>query len=402
MYRFFRGRLNSVPGDSGVRFRRAAGLVVLVGLVGLSHGCQESDGSGEAAVSAISASGSEGGAGDAATPTIAARGGVQAPQTQPAADNLQSRTRFVPSDPAPVVFDPPVVDLGFILPNQKVSTIIQVRNIGTEPLKITLVRPSCTCTTLDDLVGTVIPPGESVPLNAQIKARSKPSRLTTSITLLFEGYLESSRVSIGAQIARPIRTVPQAFRCTNGVLSGDVVVESTDGQPFTILAANRQPPQYVGFDPAIDAPRNAYVLQWDVSTYTRQTMPAWWVIETDHPDCPVVDVWVRHEWNMPEGTDGRRWLVRAQHVVVDGIKAGASTEFTIGISKLGRDDIYSVISLSNEFDAKLMSIQRNGVDAEATVRITPAAGHHGLLYGTIEFISRAHHQKLTIIGAVIE
>jgi hypothetical protein len=36
------------------------------------------------------------------------------------------------------------------------------------------------------------------------------------------------------------------------------------------------------------------------------------------------------------------------------------------------------------------------------VRITPAAGHHGLLYGTIQFLSSAHHQKLTVIGTVIE
>ncbi len=122
MYRFFSGRLNRVPGDSGVMFGRTVGLVILVGLVGLPPGCKESDGSGGAAVSPISASGSEDGTGVAATPTVAARGGLQVPQTQPAnrggppslqaaADNLQSTTNVVSSDPAPVVFDPPVVDL---------------------------------------------------------------------------------------------------------------------------------------------------------------------------------------------------------------------------------------------------------------------------------------------------
>jgi len=389
-------------------FRRAAGLVILVGLVGLSHSCKESDGSGGAAVSPmVSASGSDDGTG------VAARGGLQAPQTQPAnraglptlqtaADTLQSTTNVDSSGLAPVVFDPPAVDLGYLLPNQTVNTIIQVRNIGSEPLKITLVKPSCTCTTLDDLTGTIIPPGESVSLNAQIKARSKPSPLTSSVTFLFEGYLESSKVSISAQVARPIRSIPQIFNCAAGDLSGRVVVESLDGRTFTISAANRQPPEYIGFDPATDEPRNAYVLQWDVSKYTQQTMPGWWVIETDHPDCPVVDVWVRHKWNLPERVAGRLWRVRTQHVVIDGINAGESSEFTVEIAKLGSDDIYSVHSLSNEFDAKLVSIQRNGVDAEATVRITPAAGHRGLLYGTIEFISRAHAQKLTVIGTVFE
>ena len=407
MYRFFRRRLNRVPNDSGVILRRAAGLVILVGLVGLSPGCKESDGSDAAAVSPISASGSEDGTGVAATPTVAARGGVQVPQTQPAlqgvAGNIQSPTNVVSSGPAPVVFDPPAVDLGYILPNQKVNTIIQVRNIGAEPLKITLVKPSCTCTTLDDLAGTVIPPGESVSLSAQVKARQKPSPLTSSVTFSFEGYAESSRVLISAQVARPIRTIPQIFNCaTDQPLSGQVVVESIDGRPFTIWAANRQPPEYIGFDPATDEPRNVYVLQWDVSQYTQQTMPGWWVIETDHPDCPVVDVWVAHRWNRPERVPGRLWLIRTQHMVIDSIKAGESAEFKVEIAKLGADNIYSVQSLSNEFDAKLVSIQRNGVDTEATVRITPAAGHHGLLYGTIQFISKAHAQKLTVIGTVFE
>ncbi len=415
MYRFFRGRLNRVPGDSGVMFGRAAGLVILVGLVGLSHGCKESDSSGGAAVSTmISASGSEDGTGVASTPTAAARGGLPVPQTQlanrggpptlqAAADNLQSTTDVVSSGPAPIVFDPPAVDLGYILPNQTVNTIIQVRNIGSEPLKITLVKPSCTCTTLDDLAGTVIPPGESVSLTAQLKARSKPSPVTSSITFLFEGYAESSKVSISAQVARPIRTIPQIFNCATGKpLSGQVVVESIDGRPFTISAANRQLPKYINFDPATDEPRNIYVLQWDVSQYTQQTMPGWWVIETDHPDCPVVDVWVRHEWTWPKGVPGRRWRLGTQHVVIDGINAGESAEFTVEIAKLGRDDIHLVQSLSNEFDAELVSIQRDGADTEATVRITPAAGHHGLLYGTIQFISTAHDQKLTVIGTVFE
>lgn len=407
MYRFFRGRLNRVPADSGVMFGRAAGLVILVGLVGLSHGCKESDGSGGAAVSPLSASGSEDGTGVAATPTVAARGGVQVPQTQPAlqgvAGNLQSTTNVVSSGPAPVVFDPPAVDLGYILPNQTVNTIIQVRNIGSEPLKITLVKPSCTCTTLDDLAGTVIPPGESVSLTAQLKARTKPSPMTSSVTFLFEGYAESSKVLISAQVARPIRTIPQIFNCApDQPLSGQVVVESIDGRPFTISAADRQPPEYINFDPATDEPRNAYVLQWDVSQYTQQTMPGWWVIETDHPDCPVVDVWVRHEWNRPKGRTARRWRLGTEHVVIDGIDAGESGEFTVEIAKLGRDDIHLVQSLSNEFDAELVSIQRDGADTEATVRITPAAGHHGLLYGTIQFISTAHSQKLTVIGTVFE
>ena len=70
--------------------------------------------------------------------------------------------------------------------------------------------------------------------------------------------------------------------------------------------------------------------------------------------------------------------------------------------KLGTDEIYSVHSLSKAFNAELVSIEQDGEDAEATVRITPVAGHQGLLYGDIEFLSQAYYCKLTVIGSVLE
>ena len=185
-------------------------------------------------------------------------------------------------------------------------------------------------------------------------------------------------------------------------MSGRIVVESIDGRPFTIFAANREPPQYLGFDPETDEPRNAYVLEWDVSPTAEKPLPVWWLIETDHPDCPVVDVWVRHIDNLPERVPGRPWRLQPQHFVLNGLAPEESAEFKVKVIKLGRDEIYSVHSLSKAFDAKLVSIEQDGEDAEATVRITPVAGHQGLLYGDIEFVSQAYFCKLTVIGTVLE
>ncbi len=413
MYPYCRRCFARFTGDSAKTVRRSAGMVLVGSLLALAEGCDKSGDAAEDTATVIGSSQAAVDGAGASTPTTTLTSDLPSSPTQTsnvtnglslqAADpDAQLTSSLVPSGSAPIEFEPRLVDLGYMLPNEKRVAVFQIRNLSDEPVKITLVKPSCACTTLNDLTGTVIPPGESVSLEAQVKARSMPSPLISSVTILFEGYPESSQVSISAQVARPIRTVPQIFNCVTGELSGRVVVESIDGRPFTISAANRQPPEYIGFDPATDEPRNAYVLQWDVSQYTQQTMPSWWLIETDHPDCPVVDVWVGHQWTRPKPVPGRRWLVRTQHVVIDSIKVGETAEFTVEIARLGRDDIFSVHSLSNEFDAERVSIQRNGADAEVTVRITPAAGHHGLLYGTIEFLSRAHNQKLTVIGTVIE
>ena len=47
---------------------------------------------------------------------------------------------------------------------------------------------------------------------------------------------------------------------------------------------------------ATDEPKTSYAISWDLTVYDPETcldaegrrMPAWWVIETDHPDAPVV------------------------------------------------------------------------------------------------------------------
>lgn len=411
MYQCCRRCFARFTGDLANSVRRSAGLVLVGSLLALAGGCDKSGEAAEVTATDIGSSQAAVSSAGALTPTSTLTSDLPSSPTQtsnvtnglsvqPADPDAQSTSNLVPSGSAPIEFEPRLVDVGYMLPNEKRDAVFQIRNLSDEPVKITFVKPSCACTTLDDLTGTVIPPHGAVSLTAQLKAYSKPSPISSSITFLFEGYADSSQVTLIAQVARAIKTVPQIFNCVSGVMSGRVVVQSVDGRSFTIFAANRQPPRYIGFDPEIDEPRNAYVLEWNVSQYSEETLPGWWMIETDHPDCPVVDVWVRHRSNMPERVPGRVWRLRTQHVVVNNIEPGGSAEFTLDVVKLGRDAIYSVHSLSKEFNAKLVSLERNGEDAEATVRITPVPGHQGLLYGKIEFLSRAHYHKLTIIGNV--
>ena len=413
MYQYGRRCFARFTGDSAKPVRRSAGLVLVGGLLALAGGCDKSGDATEVTSTDIGSTQAAVDIAGASTQTTTSTSKLPSSPTQTsnitnglslqAADpNAQSTSNLVPSGSAPIEFEPRLVDVGYILPNETKDVTFQIRNLSDEPVKITLVKPNCACTTLDDLTGTVIPPHSAIPLTAQIKARSKPSPLTTSITFLFEGYAESSDVTLSAQISRAIKTVPQTFNCASGVMSGRVVVQSIDGRPFTIFAANREPPQFIGFDPETDELRSSYVLRWTVSQYSLETLPDFWIIETDHPDCPVVDVSVRHRSNLFPPVPGRVWHMLTQHVVVDSIEHGQTAEFTVEIKKLGNDEIYSVHSLSKEFNAQLVSLEHNGDDAEATVRITPVLGHQGLLYGEIEFLSLAHHHWLTVIGTVAE
>ncbi len=135
-------------------------------------------------------------------------------------------------------------------------------------------------------------------------------------------------------------------------------------------------------------------------------VPGWWVIETDHPDCPVVDVLIRHESNRRKSPPGP-WSVRAHHVVVGGIEAGESAEFDVDIQN--RHNTIStkndVLSLSRNFKAKMVSFIPYGIIPEEStmrVRITPTPGYEGLLYGEIKFTIGNQEFTATIIGKAMK
>jgi hypothetical protein len=154
-----------------------------------------------------------------------------------------------------IVFDPPALDFGIIPPNVDRTGIIAVRNLGTDPVRIAQVKPTCKCTTLSNLVGKVIEPGGAVELTTELKGRAIAGWRRAAVRFIFDGYEETLSVQVLAEVAMPVRVSPAIFNLVSGATSGHVVVASLDGRPFNILGANRKPPQYVEFDPDIDEPR---------------------------------------------------------------------------------------------------------------------------------------------------
>ena len=314
---------------------------------------------------------------------------------------------------APILFEPGILNLGKMLPRELITSKFSLRNVGDRPVTIKVIRPSCACTKLDDYSGRVIPPGEAIELEVRTKSRSVPSTFTSSILFIFEEYIGQSTLSMYGEITRAIRTAPSYFVCTinektgQRVESGLIVVESLDGKPFNILSANGLEPIYEGFDPDFDEPQSKYTLEWDVSQYENVNLPGWWVIETDHPDCAVVDVWIRHETTRRKSPPLGPWRVRVNHVVVGGIKAGESAEFDVDIQN--RHNAISakndVLSLSKNFKAKMVSFIPYGIIPEEStmrVRITPTPGYEGLLYGEIQFTISNQKFTATIIGKALK
>jgi len=336
------------------------------------------------------------------------------------------RRRDMPSEPAqtkeppPVAFDPPELNFGVIPPDTELHGTVQIRNTGDAPLTIRSMRADCKCTTVEDLTGKIIEPGGVVELTAVVDARSYQGAKRNEIRFLFEGYENYGPVAVKifSEVAGAIRMEPTYFDLSEQ-LTGRLALHSMDERPFRILAANGRPPVYADdFDPARDEPRNAYLLSWDMTMYDPTTcedpagnrMPNWWVVETDHADAPLVDVFVRHlPCTLPEPPEGRLWYLSEQRVLLGELAAGESAEFTVYLKWRGdqgpRDTIRDVRSESEQFDATLLELDREGERITCRVRVTPRPGLRGLLYGNVRFLAAnvpGHSQPLTVIGRVVE
>jgi hypothetical protein len=339
--------------------------------------------------------------GDAGTPA-ADRTRVE---VTPAGADTES-VKAPPSDSAPksplrVVVDPLTLDFGIIPPNTNKTGTISVRNEGDVAVKLLRVKPSCKCTTFNDLTGTMIEPGSTATLTTELEGQSMSGLRTSSIKFAFEGYDEILKVDVRAEVALPVRASPSILNMARGATSGHVIVESMDDRPFTILTANRRPPRYVGFDPEIDERRNSYMLEWDLGQeLADKRLPHWWVIETDHPDCQVLDAWVRHQITIVDGPPQRRWRVADRRVLLGPVEPGQAAEFSVRVTDLGADRIYAVRSLSREFEARLLNFEPTGADGRCTVRITPAADHRGLLHGRVEFMASKYTHAIDVVGKV--
>ncbi len=319
------------------------------------------------------------------------KGGEQATvrQIQTADDMPTVAAANMQAPPLEVV--PPMLDFGFIAPNEDAKGSVQLHNRGTEPMLILAAEPSCKCTTLSDLGGTIIEPGGMVEMEAMLEGAPNTGPKTASIKVLVDGYAVVKTIDLKAEIALPIRAVPPHINAVRGQnRQGRIVVQSNDGRPFSVCSLHGQEPRFLGFDPTTDEPAAQYVLLYDLDRIA-EPFPRYLVIETDQEDVPVVDVYLRHESTLPRINQNLR-MKGGYRFPLGRIVQGGSTTIEVPFDSLVRP-LAAVISTSPEAQARMVSTRteetEDGILTYALVEITPTAAHQGLLYLKLEAMTDA-------------
>jgi hypothetical protein len=316
----------------------------------------------------------------------------------------------------PVEFEPAVMDFGMLSPGATARGTSRIWNVGSEPLRILKSITSCGCTAAEDLGGRVIGPGGSTEFTTTMTMKSGLGEKKEKISIIFEGYRSTFVVQYyTAEVSLPVRLTPPHLPASSkdqrtgrwvNTMSGHVEVKSLDGEPFRILRAHGAPPEYVGFDPATDPPRNVYTIRWDLSRFGN-AIPWYWVIETDRPDAPLVDARIRHVSTRPVRVEQRPWEPKDQRLLVGVVARGQPFEIT---TKHEYDAGYipdpttaAVRSQSSFLRAELLDAQSDEQHLQFRIRVTPtASAPPGLLYGTLEVSAVGFGVPLRIIGRIAE
>lgn len=143
------------------------------------------------------------------------------------------------------------------------------------------------------------------------------------------------------------------------------MVESIDKKPFSICAIGGKPAEFVGFDPAVDQPRNTYLVKYDVNAMGTK-MPVFWVIETDRDDCPVLPVRVRYETTLFRPV----FKLKEFSANLGRIDPGSSTEIEFEMEDPG-EPIITAAADTKDARAELVSTEKRENLLVAKVRVTP-------------------------------
>lgn len=338
---------------------------------------------------------------------------------QPPRPGGQPAQRGQPQQPAPIVVDPPLVQLGRVTPSSKHPVRFTIRNITSAPVKILDARPSCKCTTLESLAGRVLQPAEAITLDTTMDAPTVPGEKDAHIFITVEGFDRTIQASIKAMIVMPIEADPPFVDIRGGKLRAVTKIVAADGKPFRVLSAGGKAPVFAGADgkpvAAPTAPQASVSLVADFAGVPNDQLMQYWVVETDRDDCPIVPVQVRHEVTgvkFDATSAQRRWMWGESLLNAGRVAPGAKFPAVFEFSKYDPPGTKSpppanwgkvllVKSLSPLLTAELVSTDTRGDKVVVNLQLTASPDASGkCIYAPIEVTTASGKGRCFVTASV--
>lgn len=290
--------------------------------------------------------------------------------------------------PAGVVIDPPLIDFGRLSAGEARTGRFIIRNQGTAPVKVTTAFPSCKCTAVSGIDGREIPPGGSAEVSATMEAPRAPGPKDAKIFIVLEGAPQPMVAKMQGVVTWPVQPEPPYVDALQGRRSGSVRLAATDGRPFRVLSIDGRSTA----GPANSEARLEQQVTWDLSTPPEGGLRQWLLVETDHPDAPLIPLRVRHESTgvrFDPDAEKRGWFLPESVILCGRVKPGQSVERTLVLENAttrgktrppGWDAVQSVQSADPRIKAELLKAQPRGDSVLLTIRISFETGPAGFAW----------------------
>ncbi len=322
------------------------------------------------------------------------------------------------NDPvAAVSILPEGFDFGVMKPGSVTRRTVELRNDSTSAIRILGTKRTCSCTTVEMNPG-LLQPGASMPLTAIMAADLTPKdKNSVKVVVQYED-LAPTTISIKGVISQAVSSLPRDIRMHPGGYNnptyrttGLLTLRSMDGKPFQVTRVAGETPVFQSAASSM-APSISQIIRWDMSDYDQETgldasgerIPGFLLVETDHPDAPVVAVPLNHKIDRIQPRGDRPWFFLDRRVVLDPVDSGRSVEFLLpvnGMSTASAEDVVDTVQTdATTFKAELIGIEPH-VDGKRTnlrVLVTPSPGHRGAFMGQIQVMSSNHSVPFTVIG----
>jgi len=288
---------------------------------------------------------------------------------------------MVPTD-MKVLADPPGLDFGIVAPHTLLEGNFILVNTSDKPLTVVQTLPSCQCTTVE-ITGKQIPANGTLAVPVTMKVSSTGIK-TSNVKVMVQDQPRPITLELRAEVAYAVRVV---IADAKGVmqpyidavddasrLKGVATVASVDGKPFRVISVQGRPAVVNGFDPALDAPRALYEVQFDLPATPCEAVAKYVLVETDRADARLIDARVRHTCTkIAPAIDIAEFRSN-----IGVIAVGGSGQFEIEVKKMQQNRIGSVSCADPRFTATLVSQKADGSSVLATIRLQPVGEMRGV------------------------
>jgi hypothetical protein len=185
-----------------------------------------------------------------------------------------------------LAFDPPVLDLGDVVP--EVSTVgkVKIRNLTGNPLRIVRAVANCSCTTPSWPTETIAPGAVAETEITMTPGVQQGVKLVKVVSFEIEGggienYTVQGNVGLFVNFA-PESLMAPASAEDDASTAAQFTLESADGTPFKVVSIEPAIGSSPGTEPAL---KQVVTIDW--AKWRGAKRPIKVAIKTDHPKAPT-------------------------------------------------------------------------------------------------------------------